>query len=158
MLLTLWEDIRTWNESLKKHCEKRLLWSDNYTQCLQNLQFRLTQVKKNRQTHLLLLLLRLWFLISYLLSNQIFHYSRCITPKPVWSLRGPSARYWARATHTASMLLLARSSGKPLAILCPIWLTRELNLRPPAPKEKTLPLNRQSGIIITIAYVIIIEL
>ena len=35
----------------------------------------------------------------YFASNQIFHYTRCITPKRVTSLRGPSPSHCARATQ-----------------------------------------------------------
>ena len=51
-------------------------------------------------------------------SNQIFHYTRCITPKRVTSLRGPSLRHCARATQPLSKK--CRSGGEPLATLCPI--------------------------------------
>ena len=51
-------------------------------------------------------------------QNQIFHYTRCKTPKRVASWRGPSPRHCAQATH----LLLKKccSGGEPLATLCPI--------------------------------------
>ena len=51
-------------------------------------------------------------------SNQIFHYTRCNTPKRVTSWRGPSARHCARATQLLSKK--CRSGGEPLATLCPI--------------------------------------
>ena len=51
-------------------------------------------------------------------SNQIFHYTRCTTPKRVTSLRGPSPRHCARATQLLSKK--CRSGGEPLATLCPI--------------------------------------
>ena len=35
-------------------------------------------------------------------SNQIFHYTGCITPKRVTSLRDPSPRHCARATQLLS--------------------------------------------------------
>ena len=36
------------------------------------------------------------------ISNQIFHYTRCIPPKRVTSLRGPFMRHCARATQLFS--------------------------------------------------------
>ena len=73
-------------------------------------------------------------------SNQIFHYTRCITPKRVTSLWGSSPRHCARATQLFSKK--CRSGGKPLATLCPIWPVRDLNLRPPAPETNALPLDQ----------------
>ena len=53
---------------------------------------------------------------SWIPTNQIFHYTRCIMPKRVMSLRGPSPRQWAR---TAQLVLKkCRSGGEPLATLC----------------------------------------
>ena len=74
-----------------------------------------------------------------LIKNQIFHYTRCITPKRVTSLRGPSPRYCARATLLLSKK--CRSGGKPLATLCQILLARDLNPRPPGPRTNALPLD-----------------
>ena len=51
-------------------------------------------------------------------SNQIFHYTRCNTPKRVTSWRGPSPRHCARATQLHSKK--CRNDGEPLATLCPI--------------------------------------
>ena len=51
-------------------------------------------------------------------SNQIFHYTRWITPKRETSWRGPSPRHCARATQLLSKK--CRSGGEPLATLCPI--------------------------------------
>ena len=45
--------------------------------------------------------------------NQIFHYTRCITPKRVTNLRGPSLRHCARATQLLSKKCL--NGGEPLA-------------------------------------------
>ena len=50
--------------------------------------------------------------------NQIFHYTCCITPKRVTSLRGPSPRHCARATQL--FLKKCRSGVEPLTTLCPI--------------------------------------
>ena len=72
--------------------------------------------------------------------NQIFHYTRCNTPKRVTSWRGPSPRHCARATQLLSKKY--RSGGEPLATLCPIWPVRDLNLRPPAPETNALPLDQ----------------
>ena len=76
-------------------------------------------------------------------SNQIFHYTRWITPKRVTSWRGPSPRHCARATQLLSKK--CRSGGEPLATLCPIWPARDLNLRPPAPETNALPLDQLAG-------------
>ena len=51
-------------------------------------------------------------------SNQMFHYTRLITPKRVTSWRGPSPRHCAQATQLLSKK--CRSGGDPLATLCPI--------------------------------------
>ena len=48
-------------------------------------------------------------------SNQIFHYTRWITPKRVTSLRGPSPHHCAQATQLLSKK--CRSGGEPLATL-----------------------------------------
>ena len=48
-------------------------------------------------------------------SIQIFHYTRCITPKRVTTWRGPSPRHCARATQLRSKK--CRSGGEPLATL-----------------------------------------
>ena len=78
-----------------------------------------------------------WFLTN---ANQIFHYTRCNTPKRVTSLWGPSPRHCARATQLLSKK--CRSGGEPLATLCPIWPARDLNLGPPAPETNALPLDQ----------------
>ena len=70
-------------------------------------------------------------------SNQIFHYTRYITPKRATSLRGPFPRHCTRTTQLLSKKY--RSGGEPLATLCLIWPTRDLNLRPPGPETKALP-------------------
>ena len=80
--------------------------------------------------------------MSYIKSSQIFHYTRCNTPKRVTSLRGTSPRHCARATHL--LLKKCHNGGEPLATLCPIWPVRELNLRPPAPETNALPLDQLS--------------
>ena len=51
-------------------------------------------------------------------QNQLFHYTRWITPKRVRSWRGPSPRHCAWATQLLSKK--CRSGGEPLATLCPI--------------------------------------
>ena len=51
-------------------------------------------------------------------SNQIFHYTRCNTPKCVTTWRGPSPCQCAWATQL--LLKKFRSGGETLAILCPI--------------------------------------
>ena len=50
------------------------------------------------------------------LSNQIFHYTYCITPNRVTSLQSPSPRYCARSTQL--LLKKCPSGGDPLATLC----------------------------------------
>ena len=71
---------------------------------------------------------------------QIFHYTHCITPKHVKSLRVPSPRHCAWATQLR--LKKCRSCGETLATLCPIWRARDLHLRPPAPDTNALPLDQ----------------
>ena len=73
-------------------------------------------------------------------QNQIFHYTRCNTPRRVTSWRGPSPCHCARATQLLSKK--CRNGGEPLATLCPIWPARDLNLRPPAPETNALPLDQ----------------
>ena len=51
-------------------------------------------------------------------SNQIFHYSRCIKPKRVTSLRGQSSLHCARVTQLLSKKFC--SGGELVATLCPI--------------------------------------
>ena len=81
--------------------------------------------------------------VAIIKSNQIFHYTRCFTPKRVTSWRGPSPRHCARATQLLSKK--CRSGGEPLATLCLIWPARDLNLRPPAPETNALPLDQLAG-------------
>ena len=73
-------------------------------------------------------------------QNQIFHYTRCNTPKRATSSRGPSPSHCARATQLLSKKCL--NGGEPLATLCPIWPARRLNLRLPAPETNALPLDQ----------------
>ena len=82
----------------------------------------------------------LWQVIDVRMTNQIFHYTRCITPKRVTSLRGPSPRHWARATQLLSKK--CHSIGEHLSTLRPVWPARDLNLRPPAPETNALPLDQ----------------
>ena len=56
--------------------------------------------------------------ISDKISNQIFYYTRCITPKRVMSWRCPFSHYCVHATYLLSKKY--RSGGEPLATLCPI--------------------------------------
>ena len=72
-------------------------------------------------------------------SNQIFNCTRCITPKRVTSLQGPSPRHCVLVTQLLSKKCF--SCGERLTTMCPTWPTRDLNHRPPAPKW-TLPLDR----------------
>ena len=74
--------------------------------------------------------------------NQIFHYTRCITPKRITSWRDPSPRHCARATQLLRKKCC--SSGQPLATLSPIWLaeiwtsdlTLQRRIRPPLPLDQ----------------------
>ena len=68
--------------------------------------------------------------------NQIFYYSRCIVPKRVTSLQGPSPHHCARATQ----LLWKKycSCGEPY----PIWPAWDLNFRLLAPETKASPLDQ----------------
>ena len=59
-------------------------------------------------------------------KNQIFYYTRCITPKRVTSWRGPSPRHCAWATHLP--LKKCHKGCEPLLTLCPIWPAQDLNL------------------------------
>ena len=56
--------------------------------------------------------------------------------KRVTSLRGPSLR--APGQQSLSLLKKYQSGGEPLATQCPIWLARDLNLKPPAPVANAL--------------------
>ena len=75
-------------------------------------------------------------------SHQIFHYTCCITPKRVTSLRGPSPRHCAWAQLLSEKCC---SGGKPLATLCSIWPTQDMNLRPLVPETNALPLDQVAG-------------
>ena len=70
-------------------------------------------------------------------QNQIFHFTRCKTPKRVTSLRGPFPRHCARAAQLLSKKCC--SGREPWAALCLIWPARDLSLRPPAPETNALP-------------------
>ena len=48
---------------------------------------------------------------STIFSNQNFHYTHCIAPKRVASLRGPSPRYCARVTQLLSGSTVSNLSG-----------------------------------------------
>ena len=79
-------------------------------------------------------------------TNQIFHLTRCNTPKCVTSRRGPSTRDCAPTTQ---LLSKCRSGGELLATLCQIGQAGDLNLRPPAPKTAALLLNHLFFCVIT---------
>ena len=55
--------------------------------------------KKNCQIYFLVKTLNLHNTCIKIKSNQVFYYTRCITPKRVTSLRGPFPRHCARATQ-----------------------------------------------------------
>ena len=85
--------------------------------------------------------------LLYCISNQIFHYTRYITPKRVTSLRGPYPRHCARVTQLLSKK--CRSGGELLVTLYPIWPAWDLNLRPPDPETNALPLDHLAGLHLT---------
>ena len=53
-----------------------------------------------------------WRFEHFCFKNQIFHYTRCNTPKRAASLRGPFPRHCARVTQLLSTK--CRSGGKPI--------------------------------------------
>ena len=83
------------------------------------------------------------FFINSNTSNQIFHYTRCITPKRVTSWRGPSLHHCALATQLLSKKTPQRwqAVGNTVTNLT----GRDLNLRPPAPETNSLPLDQLAG-------------
>ena len=83
------------------------------------------------------------FVFSNYSSNQIFHYTRCNTPKRVTSWWGPCPRHCAGTTQL--LLKKCRSGGEQQAKLCPILPARDLYLRPPAPEMNALPLDQMAG-------------
>ena len=86
-------------------------------------------------------------LVGVFKSNQILHYTHCITPKHVTSLRGPPPSHCASAAQLLSKK--CRSGGEPLATLCSIWPAQDMNLRPPTLKMNALPLDQLTGSNIT---------
>ena len=89
--------------------------------------------------------------------NQIFHYTRCITPKR----EGVCGAHLSVIVLAATQLLSnkRRSGGEPLAKMCPILLARDLNLRFPAPETNALPIDLQAGklkklFVINISYIL----
>ena len=65
-------------------------------------------------------------------SNQIFHYTGCVTSKRATSMRGSSPRHCARVTQLLSEKCCC--VGEPMAKLCRVWPPWGLNIRSPAPK------------------------
>ena len=59
------------------------------------------------------------------------------------SLWGPFPHHCVRITQL--ILKKCRSSGKPLATLCPIWPTRDFNLKTLAPETNAIPLEFKSN-------------
>ena len=73
-------------------------------------------------------------------SNQIFHYFRhTVLRRGCNQLVGPSSNSCGGATQLLSKK--CRSGSDPLATLCPIWPTWDLNLRPPFAKTNALQLD-----------------
>ena len=68
--------------------------------------------------------------------NQIFHCTRCITPKGVRVCEPHLCVIEPRATQLLSKK--CSSCGKPLAGLCPIWPVGDLKLRPLSPGTNSL--------------------
>ena len=79
-------------------------------------------------------------LISWIQSNQTFHYSHCVTQTRVMSWRVQSLRHCARATQLHSRK--NRSSGDLLTAPCQIQPARDLNLRLPASEMNALSLDQ----------------
>ena len=66
-------------------------------------------------------------------KEEVFDCTRCITPKSIASFAG----------HIYALLSKkCRSGGKPLATLRSIRPGRDMNLQPPAPEAKDLPLDQ----------------
>ena len=65
-------------------------------------------------------------------SNEIFHYTHCLTPKRVTSLKCLSPHHCAYEQHRSFQrnVTVVGKSGNPLATLCPIRQAQDLNLRP----------------------------
>ena len=79
-----------------------------------------------------------------LLKKSNFYFSRCIAPKRVMSLRGPSSRHCAGATQLFPKKYC--SGGEPLVTLSPIGQAQDLNFRPPAPETNALPQQGQNDV------------
>ena len=75
-------------------------------------------------------------------SNQIFHYTRCIMLKRVTSLRG-HLRIIAPGQHSFFQRIVAAMAS--LATLCPIWPAWDLSLWPPTLEMNELPLDQLAG-------------
>ena len=60
-----------------------------------------------------------FWLIEWSNQNQIFYYTRCITPKRVTGLRDTSPHHCARETQLFSRKCWRNSEA--LATMCPIW-------------------------------------
>ena len=73
--------------------------------------------------------------------NQMFHYTRCITPKRVTS----KAHLHVIAPRQHSFFRRNVAVAASRWQYCPIWPARDLNLRPPAPETKALPLDQLAG-------------
>ena len=86
--------------------------------------------------------------------NQIFHYTRCITPKRVTRWRGPSSRHSARATQLLSKK--CRSGSEAFGNTMSNLTALDLNLRHPAAETNALPVDELVGILQ--CHVIIIKL
>ena len=76
-------------------------------------------------------------------SNQMFHYTRCTTPKRVMSLNYPLPRHCLRATQLLSKK--CRRGNEPLATLHPIRPARDLNLRLAALETNVLSHDQLAG-------------
>ena len=83
----------------------------------------------------------LWYDRSQIKSSIML---ACTTTKRVTSLWGPFPCHLALAIQP--LWKKCSSSGEPFAILCPICLALDLNLRLPAPETNALPLDQQAGL------------
>ena len=104
----------------------------------------------NQKVYVGVYYLSLTFQLSH--SIQCFYYSVCFTVKRAENWTSPFLRHCAWATQF--LLKNSRKGGEPLAILCPIWSARELNLKPPASENNLLPLEQLAGLKINKFYIL----
>ena len=110
----VWSDFN--DNHYSKFCKSR-----NFVNIQQN--FLSARKKKDQPLRLVyteskIVSLRAYNIYSIYIRIKSFHFTRCIMPKRVTSLWGPSLRHCARATRF--ILKKCLSGGEPLATLCPI--------------------------------------